>query len=714
MGLRSRREFLRVSLQAGSATAAVALLPASIRKALAIPAARVTGTIQDVEHVVILMQENRSFDHYFGTLRGVRGFGDRHPIPLASGEPVWHEFDGQKVVHPYHLDTKRTSAWRVPSTPHSFSDAQAAWNQGKFGFWPQFKTPDSMGYYGRADLPFQFALAEAFTLCDAYHCSLTTGTDPNRIVFWSGSNFDPEHRARGENCTAEDSEPDNLRCWVRGTLPEPGYHYAGSAFKWPTIPEVLDGAGISWRIYQDPNDNWTGALHGGLAFESFRHAPPGSSLYENGMRHWSLEQLAQDVADDQLPQVTWILPSPLWSEHPSPSSPLQGAEFTARVLDALTGNPKVWSRTAFFLTFDENDGQFDHVPPPAPPSLNIDGTIAGGSTLDLAGEYFSDPERKYLHPADTVSGTVRPWGLGPRVPMLVISPWSKGGWVDSQVFDHTSVGQFLEKRFDIQIPAISPWHRAVCGDLTSAFDFKHPNGTKLPRLPKTRGSAAIIANITRLPTQVPPATPEPLFQEPGTRPSRALAYELHAEGKFDSTAQQMRVNFRNSGRLGAVFHVYDKLRLDRIPRRYTVEADKELSDAWDAQLGEYDLWVLGPNGFLREFKATHAGATEPQAKIRYDASRSLIEWEVVSPKACMLTLVANAHRAEGPWKLALAPGEALTRRWLLSGSGHWYDFTARSKTWMHRFAGRLETGVHSVSDQSAALLDAGRPVRAVS
>src|SRR6202034_2080547 len=159
---------------------------------------------------------------------------------------------------------------------------------------------------------------------------------------------------------------------------------------------------------------------------------------------------------------------------------LQGAEFTARVLDALTANPKVWGQTVLFLTFDENDGQFDHVPPPAPPSFNPDGTIAGGATFYLAGEYFFDPERKHLHPEDTTSGTVRPWGLGPRVPMYVISPWSKGGWVNSQVFDHSSVGQFLEKRFSVQIPAISPWHRAVCGDLTTAFDFVHPNDPVFP------------------------------------------------------------------------------------------------------------------------------------------------------------------------------------------------------------------------------------------
>jgi phospholipase C len=217
-----------------------------------------------------------------------------------------------------------------------------------------------MGYYRRDDIPFQFTLAEAFTICDAHHCSLTTGTDPNRIVAFSGLNFDPVRRRSRENCTAASAEVNNLRCLAKGAMPTPGYTYQGSAFSWPTIPDVLEAAGISWRIYQDPNDNWSGLMHGGVAFERFRNAKPGDPLYEKG-----------------------ILPPMLWSEHPSPSSPLQGAEFTTRVLEALTANPEVWARTALFLTFDENDGLFDHVPPPAPPSYNLDGTLAGNATLEL-------------------------------------------------------------------------------------------------------------------------------------------------------------------------------------------------------------------------------------------------------------------------------------------------------------------------------------------
>src|SRR5688500_18061375 len=105
MSLNNRRQFLR----SAGAVAALATLPASIRKALAVPAFTKTGSIEDVKHVVILMQENRSFDHYFGTLKGVRGFGDRHPIPLESGKSVWYQSDGDREISPFHLDTKITS-----------------------------------------------------------------------------------------------------------------------------------------------------------------------------------------------------------------------------------------------------------------------------------------------------------------------------------------------------------------------------------------------------------------------------------------------------------------------------------------------------------------------------------------------------------------------------------------------------------------------------
>ncbi|HYG43598.1 MAG TPA: phospholipase C, phosphocholine-specific, partial [Bordetella sp.] len=664
------------------------------------------GTINDVKHVVILMQENRAFNHYFGAMRGVRGFGDRFPIPLASGKSVWFQSDGTQEVPPYHLDRESMNAIFVPGTPHSFSDAQAAWNQGKFGFWPKYKNVHSMGYYRRNDIPFQYALAEAFTICDGYHCSITTGTDPNRIVFWSGSNFNPELGRLGINCTDSDSEPNNLRCWITGALPEPGYTYQGSSFKWPTLPDLLEKSGVSWRFYQDPNNNWTGAMHGGLAFESFRTAEPGSPLYEKGMSHYSLEALTNDVRNNTLPEVSWVLPSPPESEHPGGGgSTSQGADYISRVLDALTANPEVWAKTAFFITFDENDGLFDHLPPPAVPSYDADGNLMGKSTVALDGEYFSDPARKYLKADDTISGTTRPWGLGPRVPMYVISPWSRGGWVNSEAFDHTSLGRFLEQRFGITVDSISPWHRAVCGDLTSAFDFETPNDPSFPTLPDNSDYAAQEAQQRTMPRADPPLTPQPLYQEPGTRYSRALPYELHVSARVGDDGR-VKLIFSNTGKAGAVFHVYDKNHLDLIPRRYTVEAGKMLEDDWDAPAdgGDYDLWVYSTNGFVRTFSGNSGTGAKVEAQVCYDVQEGSVYAKVANngAAAARVTLQANAYRTDGPWTLDVPAGQVAEQHWVLADSGNWYDFTLEADGLARRFAGRVETGSHTVSDPAMA------------
>ncbi|MBB39090.1 MULTISPECIES: phosphocholine-specific phospholipase C [Hyphomonas] len=693
-----RREFLRIMGVSAAAGAAANTFPSAIAEALQTPAANETGTIRDVKHVVILMQENRSFDHYFGTLRGVRGFGDRHTVPMESGKPVWFQSDGQKDIPPFHLDTKTTDAIAHPGTPHSFSDSQAAWNQGKFGYWPKYKNPYSMGYFKREDVPFQFALAEAFTICDAYHCSITTGTDPNRIVFWSGSNHDPDLRARGINGTEADSEPNNLRCWIEGALPEPGYTYQGSALPWQTIPDVLEDAGVSWRIYQNTNDNWTGAMHGGLAFKSFREAQPGSPLYEKGMTDYSLERFAADVQAGTLPEVSWILPPKNWSEHPSASTPLQGAEYTSRILQALTSNPEVWSRTVFFQMFDENDGLFDHLPPAAPPSYTADGELAGKSTIDLKGFYFSDPEKRLLDDSDTISGSVRPWGLGARVPLYVVSPWSRGGWVNSQVADHTSVGMFLEQRFGLTVPAISPWHRAVCSDLTSCFDFKTPNEPVFPDLPSAEGSQkAVLAQIHRKRIE-PPAEPQSLSQEPGSRPSRALPYALDVMASANPDAISLK--FANTGKAGAVFHVYDKLHLDRIPRRYTVEAGKAISDVWDLEAndGQYDLWVLGPNGFLRTFRGDASKEIETSARMTLRTGIVTLFMKNTGRTKQELSIDAGVYDGSEPVRVTVGAGRTLKREFDTSASNAWYDITVTAEGFERRLAGRIETGRDGFSD----------------
>ncbi len=702
----ARRKFLRVAAQTAGAVSAMTMLPASIQRALAVPAAVDTGTIQDVKHVVILMQENRAFDHYFGTMRGVRGYGDRFPIPLASGKPVFNESDGTKEVLPYHLDKNIMNAMFVPGTPHSMPDAQAAWGQGKMGLWPKYKGGSSMGYYRRDDIPFQYALAEAFTICDAHFCSVATGTDPNRIMFWSGSNYDPSLGRLGINCTDANSEPVNQRCWITGALPTPGYTYAGSSFTWDTLPDVLEKASVSWRIYQDPNNNWTGAMHGGLAFKSFRECAPGSPLYEKGMKKFSLADLEQDVINDRLPEVSWVLPWPAVSEHPGGGgSPAQGANYISQVLDALTSNPEVWSKTVFFISFDENDGMFDHLPPPAVPSYNASGQLMGKSTVSLDGEYFSDPTRKYLNAADTISGTLRPWGLGPRVPLYVISPWSRGGWVNSQVFDHTSVGQFLEKRFGVDVKAISPWHSAVCGDLTSVFDFVSPNDPSLPALPDMSGYAALEAQQKTLPTANPPATPQRLFQEPGVRFSRALPYELHTSARVGADGN-VTLLFSNTGKVGAVFHVYDKKHLDLIPRRYTVEPGKMLSDVWkaSADAGVYDLWVYSTNGFARTFSGNASGGPSLEVQVCYEPGAGNLYVKVSNQGAAAVDAVitSNAYRTDGPWPLSVPAGGVAQQTWSIEPSSNWYDFTVTAANFSRRFSGRMETGAHGVSDPAMA------------
>ena len=700
-----RREFLRTA----SAAASLALFPPSIRRALAIPAAVQTGTLQDVKHVVIFMQENRSFDHYFGTLRGVRGFGDPVPIPLPSGQNVWFQTDGSREIPPFHLNPAVSSALLIDETPHTFPDIQAAWNQGAFGQWPLFKTPNSMGYYKRADIPYQFALAEAFTICDAYHCSVLAGTDPNRIAFFGGSNFDPALLADGINCTEANAEVANVRCSVGGTMPTPGYNYtySGTPFTWQTVPEALQAAGITWRFYQDPNNNSGGSFNGCLAFENFRKATveTGGPLYENAMTLHTIAELKSDVINGTLPQVSWIIPPMSVSEHPSYCSPDAGADYVAQILEAISANPTVWSQTALFLTYDENDGFFDHIPPPAVPSYNADGTLAGAATLPLAGEYFSDPKRQNLLPGDTISGTVRPWGLGSRVPMLVISPWSRGGWVNSQVFDHTSVALFLEKRFGVTCTSISPWHRAVCGDLTSAFDFETPNDAAFPSLPNMSNYAAIDAAQSKLPYPTAPASPQPLFQEAGTRPSRALPYDLSVIFATAPSPAEVSLEFVNAGTQGAVFHVYDLLNAAKIPRRYTVEPKQFLSDIWKLGTnGAYHLRVYGPNGFARYYYG-FTNRVEPALQLSYDASAQELILSIKNTGAATsASIVSNSAALKISAGTVAVPANGSTNVVLnVEATGCWYDFTVSvGALYAQRFAGRMETGQDGISDPSMA------------
>ncbi len=686
----------RTLLTSGLTAAAVSALPASIARAAAIAPDVKTGSIMDVEHVVILMQENRGFDHYFGSLRGVRGFADRLPIPVpaapseASGiASVWHQQDrtapgGARTVLPFHLSTRANfDLMRMKGTPHSWPDAQRGWDDGRMAHWPEAKSQRAMGHYRREDIPFQFALAEAFTICDAYHCSVQTGTNTNRLFLWTGTN-DPAGTHGGPAIgNSHDSFPED------GGYAEP--------YRWTTVVERLQAAGVDWRIYQDMADNFTDNPL--VGFDVFRTARGGrggaaaggsdtdAELRDRALTTRGLDALRADVRAGTLPQVSYVIATAQGSEHPGPSSPAQGAAYTADVLDALTADPQVWARTVLLVMFDENDGFFDHVPPPAPPSRAIDGALLGGSTVDLAGSYHFQPSKSDAA-IDDPAYRGRAYGLGPRVPMYVVSPWSRGGWVNSQVFDHTSVIRFLERRFGFHEPNIAPWRRAVCGDLTSVFDFTAIDPAPFPVIPDPRSDAARASAIPKQIQPQAPTTPPLPWQEPGIRRSRSLPYSLTVrETILDET---VRLRFSADGSAAAVFHVYDRMNLTLPPRRFTVEPDRALDGEWrfdDA--GRYDLWVLGPNGFHRHFVG-HRDDAAPLSRLTWTVSADDLILRLPDGHR-PYRLTARSERIHAPAEQVLLNG---TRHsWPLRDSFGWYDVTISSMTtpgYLRRLAGRVD------------------------
>ncbi|KVT73417.1 phospholipase C, phosphocholine-specific [Burkholderia ubonensis] len=695
----SRRRFLHTVAQSAGAAAALGAFPESIRRALAIPAARGTGTIRDVEHIVVFMQENRSFDHYFGHLRGVRGYNDRFPIPLPNGKPVWYQpskADPGKPVLPFRLDTKTTSAQCLGALDHSWAKTHAAIDGGRYDQWPANKTDMTMGYHVREDIPFHYALADAFTVCDQYFCSLPGPTHPNRAYLMTGT-IDPTGKFGGPLLDNAD--------YVDGNLP-PAYQL----LTWQTFPERLEARGISWQIYQQ-GLTWADPVNGNYGtnilqnFANFIHAQPGSSLYQRAQTVRTLDDLKSDVINDRLPQVSWLLPPAVFSEHPK-YTPAYGANYTSLILDALTANPDVWSKTVLFIMYDENDGFFDHIVPPQPPTS----AAQGASTVTTDGELHTvvNPGRGGSYTADGL-----PYGLGPRVPMTVVSPWTKGGFVCSQVFDHTSVIRFIGERFGVDEPNITPWRRTVCGDLRAAFDFRTQDAT-FPPLPDTSQYRSIAdQQCTSQPAPTVPAQPAPIDpQEPGVRPARALPYELHVNARVDG-ANRLRIEFANRGEQGAHFNVYATNRSDG-PWRYTVGARRTLHADFDlsATHGAYAFSVYGPNGFVRIFSGNASAAAahrrnhaQPEVKAGYDVANGNLYLKLRSHGTghVTLTLTDNAYGAPAR-QVTLHAGDERVEQWLLASSHQWYDVTVSdgaNGTFSRRFAGHVENGRPSYSDPAA-------------
>jgi phospholipase C len=838
----NRRDFIKKAALLAGATGLATILPESIQKALAINAPE-GSTYMDAEHIVLLMQENRSFDHCFGTLKGVRGYNDPRAIELPNRNKVWLQSNAAGQTYaPFRLDIKNTRSTWMDSLPHSWANQVNARNDGKFDKWLESKRsstkeyadmPLTLGYHTREDIPFYYALADAFTVCDQNFCSALTGTNPNRLYFWTGTVR--EHQDENSLAHVWNDDMDY------GTL------------KWKTFPERLEENGVSWKCYQNEmsidvgfegeQDPWLSnfqdnpleffaqyniqlhpphiahlkkqleTLPGAIeelkkkiaalpegdagikplklrlnemkasldavnkneellmpghfeqlsdreknihkkAFDTNKKDPDYHQLAkvtydDNGMERALLapkgdvlHQFRQDVKNGQLPTVSWLSAPENFSDHPS--SAWYGAWYVSEVLDILTQNPEVWKKTIFILTYDENDGYFDHVPPFTAPHSHKPGTGAVSKVIDTRADFVTLEQELARNDFPEKFDKENSIGLGFRVPMVIASPWSKGGWVNSEVFDHTSTLQFLEtflnKKTGKQINEtnISDWRRTICGDLTTTFrpyySEQIPTPDFIPRDTFLEGIHK--AQFKALPSDFKVLTPQEVAQlnsntysspymprqEEGIRTSCALPYQLYASGKLNPVKKIFEIKFEASDKifgknsLGAPFNVYapGKYVQKNNPQpfenartwAYGLTAGDSVTDVWplnEFENDNYHLRVYGPNGFYREYKGNQ---TDPLLDIacEYQAGPTgniELKFENLNGnKSYHVEVTDNAYKTNNHQKEVKAGMPALLAL-DLSKSFSWYDFTIRiagNSQFEQRFAGRVETGRPGFSD----------------
>jgi phospholipase C len=837
----SRRGFLKKAAMLTGGAGLFSVLPDSIQQALAIDAAP-GSTYMDAEHVVFLMQENRSFDHCFGTLKGVRGFNDPRAITLANQRSVWLQTNALGDTYaPFRLNLKDTKSTWMSSLPHSWENQVDALNGGKMDNWLESKKsghkefakmPLTMGYYDRTDLPFYYALADAFTVCDQHFCSSLTGTSPNRLFFLSGT------------VRAEQQEQSKAHVW-NDDIDYKDIH-------WTTFPERLEDLGISWKAYQNElsipvgfegeEEDWLANFtDNDLEFFSqfnvrlhFKHLEfmdkkvlsLNQELTELGkklsqtpndqatlksinekekllesikkdQKKWNkqrfdqltdrqksihqkafvtnvedpdyhqmqnisyedegqsrsmklpkgdvLHQFRKDVDGGKLPAVSWLFAPGRFSDHPG--SPWYGAWYISEVMDILTKNPETFKKTIFIITYDENDGYFDHVPPFLPPDLTKPGTGKVSEGIDTKVEHvtFAQEKARGMEEKDHRESAI---GLGFRVPMMIVSPWTKGGYVNSQVFDHTSNLQFLEhwlsKKTGKQVlqPQISDWRRTVCGDLTSVFR-PTPNRVSNPAPVEKLSFLQSIhkAQFKALPSGYRSLSKDDIEQigkdakykailpqqEPGTRPANALPYQFYSSGVLKDKSFEFsfdsKTNVFGKQTAGAPFNVYFPGKTSAIDkdgkpiwenmrhRSYALKAGDHLSDSIslkDFEEEQYHLQIYGPNGFFREFKGN---AADPSIQVVCDYQPHRVFKNKLSGHVILnvlggglsgtkeVSVIDNAYGA-APLTIKL-DGKASSAVLDLKKSFGWYDFSVKIKgndAYEQRFAGRIETGSSSYSD----------------
>ncbi len=826
----TRRDFIKKSLLLAGGTGVATLLPQSIQRAFAINPAP-GSTYLDAEHVVLLMLENRSFDHCFGTLNGVRGFNDPRALRLANGNPVWLQTDPSGTTFaPFRLGMRDSKSTWMGALPHGRHDQVDAYHNGRMDKWLHVKQsshkdyrhmPLTLGYYNREDLPFNYAMADAFTICDQNFCSAMTSTHPNRLYFWTGTIRDPRYPTS--------------KAYIRNPDLKTG------AETWKTFPERLQENKVSWRIYQ--NDLATGGGYEGEArawlsnyncnpleffpryqvkfFErnlqslsqqvailpdeidrlekelplfdpqtaNYRKmaaalktkkevlasakeelatytaanfdtlTPDQQALYHRAFTVNSADpdfrklaalslqeggksadvqvpkgdifyQFRKDVNEGRLPTVSWMVAPHYFSDHPS--KPMYGPWYISEILDILTKNEEVWKKTIFIVTYDENDGYFDHVPPFTSPDLSRKHPGKCSPGIDPEAEYISLAQEASFGVPDRESRGA-PIGLGYRVPLLIASPWSRGGKVCSQVFDHTSsllfLEHFLNKKFGLQIKDenISEWRRTVCGNLVSAFSpYDGKDKDQLAFLERDPFIEGIYqAKDKQAPTgyKQSDSTLE-VRQESGLRRSNALPYELYADARLDSGGDSLEVTMTagtaifGAASSGSPFSIYapEEFRGDNgyfermLNWQYAVKAGDTVADEWPLQAfqsSQYSLCLYGPNGFYRAFRGSK---NDPGFDMRCTYERTgkdsaeltgnvVLEFDVHDGQTYALTITDLGYQ-KPTRQIKISPTDH-TFLLPLEKSVGWYDFkvTVNGNTIFERhYAGRVETGKLGYND----------------
>lgn len=774
----SRRNFLKSAAIIAAGTGVTNVNASIVERAFSINAKKGT-TFYDAEHIVFLMQENRSFDHLYGCMKGVRGFNDPRIKRLPGGDKAWIQKDKTgNAIAPFHLDIHKTKITWQGGLPHSWKDQSLARNNGKYDQWIPQKTAMTMGYYNRNDMPFYYALADAFTICDHYFCSSLTGTTPNRLFFWTG-NIRPRPDGNSEAAVNNYNAESRNNVYV----------------DWETFPEILEDNGISWKIYQ--NELWTANLqrekdywlgnYGDNAIEYVKRHKVKLSAYfrKNGDATVSpnlsaeevlakYNQLSQkeknlidkafatniqqddyldlepftfkndqgveqtvnipkgdllfgfrkDVENNTLPTVSWLVAPESFSDHTD--TPYYGTWYVSQVLDILTQNPEVWKKTIFIINYDENDGYFDHIPPFVIPGGVTDGKVSEGIQCD------SDWDQK----------TQWPIGLGYRVPCIVASPWSKGGYVNSEIYDHTSTLMFLEKILrnktgkSIHCANISSWRRTICGDLTSVFRPYNGELFKLPEFLKREQVIESIQNAQNKPKQlVPhPLTHEEIkrinnttvlrqresslfLQESGTRPACALPYRLHADCKLNKQTMTLDLEFsaeNMTGAKGAPFNMYALQAYNKDEGKtwaFAVAAGNTLSYNLDLNKfsnAQYQLSIDGPNGFNREYRGDE---NDPnlEVKFQYGSKKSLsgkIDEKIIltfdnqEDEDLEISITDLAYNRKMQ-KLIVPSKKTKKLKVPLEESSGWYHFMLKVRDndcFYKIYAGHVESGNLSITD----------------